>query len=252
MGFVDRIMPNTYKIQARWFPAIMIALPAIVLFSELMYRFVLQESIKTIPLKMLGSIFSVVVTIGVVSIILFSEKIRNRGKCLEDEYFSKTTAFPTTEFLLWSNSEIEPEVKKLLYEAIFRDFGMSLCSCKEEVKDIAKARRLICFAVNLIRDSVKDGRLLIDYNIRYGYYRNILGVANWGLGCAIVSLVISLVLNSVYIFIVELIFVFYFARLLCKRETILDESSREYAHRLFSEYLTWSNERMKIKLIKPK
>ena len=161
MNFVDNMRPSTYKVNARWIPAIMIALPGIILLAGMLYKFMPWNSLVQVPLKILSAGASTFMVIGVASIVLFSEKIRNRGKHLEDEYFHKSITFPTTDLLLWSNNEIEPEIKDMLYKAVYRDYGIGLCSREEENNDIEKARRLICSAVNQIRESVKDGRLLI-------------------------------------------------------------------------------------------
>ena len=245
MNIIDSLRPTVYKVNARWLPAMMIALPAVALLAGILYRVVPWNNIEQVPWKTFSSFASAFIVIGVASIVLFAGKIRDRGKHLQEEYFCKAITFPTTEFLLWSNDTIEPEIKKLLHTAIRRDFDISLCSCEEERKDILKARRLICSAVNQIRESVKDGRLLLDYNIRYGYYRNIIGSADWGMGLAIVCNIVSLFIGNVYVFVAESALICYFAWLLHKREVILDEYSQEYAHRLFSEYLAWSNERKK-------
>jgi len=246
VNIIDSLRPTAYKVNARWLPAMMIALPVVALLAGVLYRFVPWNNIEQVPWKAFGSFAGAFIVIGVASIVLFAEKIRDRGKHLQEEYFCKASAFPTTEFLLWSNDTIELEIKKLLHTAIRRDFDIRLCSCEEEGKDISKARRLICSAVNQIRESVKDGRLLIDYNIRYGYYRNIIGSADWGMALAIVCNIVSLFIGNVYVFTAEASLIFYFLLLLYKREEILNEYSQEYARRLFSEYMAWSYERKKM------
>ena len=55
----------------------------------------------------------------------------------------------------------------------------------EESKDIPEAQRLNREAVGFIRSYVGKGRMTHQYNIRYGFMRNLMGGAVWACGGSI-------------------------------------------------------------------
>ena len=48
-------------------------------------------------------------------------------------------------------------------------------SKEEEEADEQNARKQICIAVSQIRNSLRDNKLLLQHNIEYGFFRNLLG-----------------------------------------------------------------------------
>lgn len=65
--------------------------------------------------------------------------------------------------------------KSIICSKVLNDFHLKLPNSKEQDKDLESAKVLFNEAVSLIREKVKNGRLILNYNIQYGFIRNLIG-----------------------------------------------------------------------------
>jgi len=169
-------MFNQYNLKARIFPTIICAIP--ILFFQ--YFFLSQEI--SIFLEFLGNLkftgflgnlkFTGDFTITIVILYFVSQINRFFSKT----FFEKEEIYmPTTDFLLISNSEYSNEYKVKIYEKLEKDFGLKLPIEKEQKKNEINSRKRISEIMSLARKKVGSGKLLLQHNIEYGFWRNLIG-----------------------------------------------------------------------------
>lgn len=179
-------MLNKYTRTARIYPAIICSAPIFVLnyFLLNLYTEDFFPSLKGI--KWVGGI-----TLSAALTFLFSQIGRFIGKeFFEKVHFKDELYMPTTEFLLHSDNTYSPEHKSKVHTKVLNDFGIQIYSFEQENDDITSARRTIVECVSMIRGKVKNGQLLLQHNIEYGFVRNLVGGSLLALYCSIANLYI--------------------------------------------------------------
>jgi len=145
--------------------------------------------------------------------------------------------FPTTSFLLFQDSFLSKRMKGTIREKIIKDFNFELMNEIQEQKDIDEARRLAREAVGFIRRLVCKGVMTHQYNIRYGFMRNLIGGVLWSVpgsfGCAIWYGYQKNWHASAFFIACGLVF----ASLFVFKQKILQKFANQYAQILFNEYL---------------
>ena len=91
--------------------------------------------------------------------------------------------------------------------------------------------------VGLMRQKVKNGRLLIQHNIEYGFFRNLIGGAILGLIMSCIDSVYFYHQDDDTLMGISLFLVFSFSILLILNKIIIQNLGKLYAKRLFQEYL---------------
>lgn len=224
---------DKYNRTARIYPSIIILLPFL-LFTIYCHidnlKVVFEDLLK---LKIVGNI-----TISIVLLYFLVQINRALGKFVfEKSLFRNELEMPTTNFLLFSNQEFSKEYKLQIRAKIKKDFKVELLNENEETIDLENSRKRIVETVGLIRQKVKDGRLLLQHNIEYGFFRNLIG------GSIIAFLMSGF---DIYYFFtykdnvlgeVSILFAFCFAILLLVHKPIINHLGNQYAKRLFQEYL---------------
>lgn len=219
-----------YALKARYTPAIIVSLPLILLTSiappegyEQLFRYADQFA------------FVAEFGVNVVFIILLIYVIREIGKSvIAKRLFDSGLKSPTTEMLLWETDYLSKGMKERLRRKIKSDFDIELLDEAREEEDQHEARLRIREAVGLIRLKVGKGKHTLQYNIRYGFWRNLAG----GLPLAIFFSILALcfvsgtlakVIAGAYLVSALLLAVFVIP--------ILRSAGHTYAEYLFTEYL---------------
>lgn len=234
---IGDLFPDAYTRHARWYPCVLVSLPIAVLIATVAIFYIDAPGYELVK-NIASIILSVSFAVGA-AIKFLAGTIRDRGKMLEEREFKKRTAFPTTEFLLWDNNEFTDEYKRSIRNAIREDFGKVLLDADAERENEEHARRLIAEAVDVIRPRIKDGVRLLQYNIRYGFARNLAaGSRDIGLPCALVCLFLSLCwLDNRACAVLEVILTFFYLWKVIKTEENMKWYGEEYARVMFAEYM---------------
>ncbi|MBP7898484.1 hypothetical protein KAZ92_00860 [Candidatus Gracilibacteria bacterium] len=164
-------MINKYNRIARIYPAVLCSVPIFVLnyFYLHSYTTGLVGSLEGV--RWVGGL-----TISVALTFLLAQIGRYIGKELyEKTHFFDELRMPTTQMLLHGDSTYSVEHKSKVHDKIFKDFGIRISTVSEEQLDDNHARKLIVECVSMIRGKVKDGHLLLQHNIEYGFIRNLIG-----------------------------------------------------------------------------
>lgn len=164
-------MLNKYTRTARIYPAIICSIPIFVLNYFLLSSYTADFFASLEGIKWVGGI-----TLSVALTFLLAQAGRFVGKELfEKIHFKDELYMPTTEFLLHSDTTYSAEHKNRLHSKILAEFSIKIHSPEQEGKDIIAARRTIVESVSMIRGKVKNGQLLLQHNIEYGFARNLIG-----------------------------------------------------------------------------
>lgn len=221
---------DKYSKEARIYPIILSLLP--------LYLFLLSATNYfpsiSIYLKLISGFFfcSLLIYLG-------SDVVRNLGKSLEAKIFKNELYFPTTLFLLHSNSRYSTAKKTKLYQKIYKEFGISLYSLKKEKTKTNDAKKRIKEVVGLIRQKLGNGRLLLQYNIRYGFWRNLTAFSPISFVLSFFALISQTFLfeTKAYLLITLILAPCYLV-LWIKRKSILTYFGQQYADQLYFEFLS--------------
>lgn len=222
-------MFNQYNLQARIAPAIICAIP-ILLFQ---YFFLSQEI--SIFIAFLGNLkFAGNLTISIVILYFLSQINRYFSKT----FFEKEKIYiPTTEFLLFSNSEYSNEYKIKIYEKLEKDFGLKLPTEKEQKKNEINSRKRISEIISLVRRKIGNGKLLLQHNIEYGFWRNLIGGTIISIIFSGITTYFSYAENNTTLFIASIILLIIYLLILICNKFILDSFGKMYARVLVQEYM---------------
>ena len=224
---------DKYTLVARLYPSIIVLLP-ILLFTincNIANLGVTFDSL--LQVKIISN-----VTVSIVLLYLFMQLNRFLGKFIfERKMFKDELEMPSTRFLLYTNTEFSRNYKNLIRERIKKDFQIVMPTEQDEDHNHKETKRRITEAVGLIREKVKEGRLLLQHYMEYGFARNLIGGAIIGVIVSCLDVIYFFIINDSIIAWISVIFACFFTGLLLLHKVILNYLANQYAKKLFQEYL---------------
>jgi low affinity Fe/Cu permease len=221
---------DQYAIKARYIPAMIVAVPLILVTSIAppeSYRELFRYSDQ----------FTIVANVGlnVVCVVLLINIIREIGKTLiAKPLFKNGLHAPTTEALLWKTFHMSSARKALLHTKIKKDLSIELLSAEDEAENETEARLRIRDAVAQVRYATENGQHTLQYNIRYGFWRNLAG----GLPLAILFSILALIfVSGVLAKVIAGAYLLSALVLAVLVVPLLRATGQTYAEYLFTEYL---------------
>ena len=162
---------DEYTVHARIYPGLICSIPAFVLVAAFENEAVTQLIRDIAAIEVVGKL-----SVGVAVFVLLIQFSRLVGKDLfEHRVFKNELYFPTTDFLLASNTELSGEFKASLAQKITSEFGLTLPSLEEEEANETDARTRIKDVVARIRAVTGGAALVMQRNWEYGFARNLVG-----------------------------------------------------------------------------
>jgi hypothetical protein len=226
---------NIYYLKARLFPTVLTSIPTLILYNKSvasLYHDKLENIYIALP-TITDVIFSGAIIFLLVQINRFLSK-----EIFQQLYFKDETNMPTTNYLLKSNNQIETSIKQKIEDKIRSMFNISLLSATEESDDEPRARKLIATTVSQIRNVLRDNTLLLQHNIEYGFFRNLIGGSFLAFVISLIIVVSSLFTCDIATrnlgFILTLIYIF--PILLSK--VLINRYGKYYAKILYEQFLT--------------
>jgi hypothetical protein len=225
----DIIKFDKYFWIARFFPALIVSLPFFV------FQYVYLDNLFLNQLKLLEN-YSIILHSFIVILIIYLASILVGGfgkELIEKIYFIRNNKFPTIQFLL-GNKEMSNQQLNNLKNKIKKDFKIDLqqrCNQKEKLLRIKDSVNQIIAKVGY------DNKILNQYNLEYGFFRNITG------GLIIFFITDLLLLGFSFLYKNSLISILSLSLLaigliyLAFSWYILDCYGTKYAGKLFNEYL---------------
>jgi len=225
---------DEYEIKARYIPCFVAAVVPVHFCIQFLGESFWKTMVTNIGWLVVANVsLSLVVTLALIQLQCGIAK-----HWIEEGIFGKGGInFPTTTILLFQDSFLSRSMKVAVREKIAKDFNFQLMDASQEKIDIDEARRLAREAVGFIRRYVDKGIMTYQYNIRYGFMRNLIGGALWGLaGSAGCTIWYGLHKNwqAVALFTVCTIL---FALLFLFRKRVLERFAYQYAETLLNEYI---------------
>lgn len=234
---MSKIKPwDEYEIKARYIPTFLSSVP-LVHFLLLFLGQHFWQNFNT------GISWMLIANIGLSSIVMLALVQIQCGfskHWVEEPVFGKGGInFPTTDMLLISTTLISAERKEQIRNKITQLLGCTFSTIDEERNNPTNARLQVRDAVNRVRTVVGKGSMTLQYNIRYGFFRNFIGGIIWSctgsLGCALLYGIDNnwkpMAFFSVFFILHILVFSF--------KKAILNKISFTYADYLFNDFLDY-------------
>ena len=223
---------SQYNIIARIFPTIIGLIPF----------FVLQYFFLNNILSIDSVIASAVGNVGLSTILLYAFNqyfVRIPSKIFEDWLFGRQLYFPTTSFLSYADDEYSDDFKDKIRVSVNSDFSIQLPNKEEEKRNEKVARKRIKEVIRLIIGKVRDGYLVLQHNIEYGFVRNLWGASLVGvLGSLLLA---NIAMPMTPLAVIGKVFAIAYGVYLVFGFVVIKYFGRMYARKLIEEYYKTSN-----------
>ena len=170
-----KILPDTYTIRARYYPALVSALPFFIIWYYISDNIQLEGLASFIlSIKLIGIEG---ITLSIVFVYFFSLGIREISKIFQRQYFTGdgATGFPTTYLMTYADSTFSDSYKDKYRELILDRFNFDLLNKEEEETNPIEAKKRLNEATELVKVEIQDGYLVLKHNIWFGFFRNFIG-----------------------------------------------------------------------------
>ena len=163
---------TSYYVKARLFPTLLTVIPLLLLLNVViapLYHDSLSQIFDILPL---------ITNLGLSGALIFLMVQINRfvsKEVFQRFYFQDEINVPTTNHLLWSNSKLDNQTKTMIREKIQIHYNITLMNEENETLNENTCRKQIVIAISQIRNSLRENKLLLQHNIEYGFFRNLLG-----------------------------------------------------------------------------
>lgn len=180
---------DEYTKKARVYPAVLsLYLPLALLIGFALYNVknfkALEIVCSTVSVLISSAVLTAAIRFWLGQVCrMVSKRLFQYPLFKEDESY-----MPTTDFLLWKDGTYPDSVKRDIHKKIRDMYGIKLSSKQAEFADEFLSRKLIVAAVQQIREDTRGDKMLLRYNIDFGFWRNLAG--GCVLGC-VISVVIT-------------------------------------------------------------
>lgn len=163
---------NIYFYRARLFPAVITSIPMLVFLNKIIavkYSDALRNIYDVLP---------IIANLGLSAAVIFLCIQINRliaKEVFQRFYFREELFMPTTNHIMVKNTFYAEPIKNSIREKIKDKFSISLMGSTDEAQNENNARKIIAAAVSQIRIVLKGNSMLLQHNIEYGFWRNLIG-----------------------------------------------------------------------------
>lgn len=226
---------NTYYFKARLFPTVLTSIPAIILYNRFVSS-LYHEKLENI-FSVLPTITDIILSSAIVFLLVQVNRFLSK-EIFQRLYFKDEINMPTTNLLLKSNNEIEASIKQKIEDKIRNKFGIILLSGTDESADVLRARKLIVTAVSQIRNVLRDNSLLLQHNIEYGFFRNLIGGSFLAFVISVIILIHSYCSCDLTTRNLGWILAIAYSLPILFSKLIIDRYGKYYAKILYEQFLT--------------
>lgn len=227
---------SQYFIVARLMPAVICSAPLLLLYFSFLRASIGPFFDAFLKVQWLGDISTAAVLMFLLAMVgrTIAKDIFERRWFRSDE-----TKMPTTEFMLYSSGEYSNDFKTRLRGKLNRDFGVHLPTAQQEAADEHGARKQIAETVGLMRKKVKDGHLLLQHNIEYGFVRNLIGGSVVAVLASVANILIfQFVSPNPQALVTSIVMGGAYLLPLLLSKPLVHSYGKRYARVLFQEYLS--------------
>jgi len=224
-----KLRVDRYDIEARYVPALASSVP----FLFFGYYF-----INGIDGAFWQSAFALTVGSVGLSTALYLIAVhfcRTLGKVIEERWFRNGLTFPTTAFLIDSDTNLTPNRKTEIRRKVKKQFNIDLGTATEGTD---ADRRLIHEAVGQIRKTFyRNNHLLQQRNIQFGLTRNLLAGSLVAITVSAAGLFLGSLTNNTTASAVAVTLLIAYLFLATASVLLLKFTARQYAYTLYDEFI---------------
>ena len=165
-------MKNNYYLYARLFPTILTAIPMIVFYANVIHPIVEKN------LSVVWEYLPMLTDISVNAAFIFLLVMVNRylSKVIFQKYYLEDELkMPTTEWLLPNSTICDKSTRNRIYQLIQKDLNIDLRKDLKSLPNENDKRKHVAQVVGIIRNGLRDNTMLLQHNIEYGFFRNLIG-----------------------------------------------------------------------------
>lgn len=224
---------NKYIFFARYIPGAITILPVTIIY------FFVTKNNSELDLKAYLESFTFLFGVSMSFIISYfiSSVVSEFGNFLENKYFEKKLTLPTNYLMLYENSRLPLQTKKMYCKKILNDFGIKILKEQEEVLNKTEALKALQQASKILSTKYQQNQQIKDANISYGFSRNLSGGLFISLPVSLIGILIGIIYkeNTLIIWTSTLTFIYGLITLFHKKWII--SNAEKYAEKLFAVYL---------------
>lgn len=225
---------STYELFARYLPAILTSVPFLLLGFALSRR----SDTGDIMAYLLSLKFFGYLSMSFICLYFYAQIIRTTAKFFENRYFQKKRGFPSTYFMLYSDTTCSDAYKDEFRRRVKKTFGFQLSTKDEEQTNTGEATRRLNDITKRIILHVGDGVLVGKHNQWYGFARNLVGGSVYGaVGAALTFALGKWVLNQNTLAYTSICLCIPYALLFLFRRSVIVQHAEAYARQLHAEFM---------------
>lgn len=192
-------------------------------------------------LKELFDVLPLLTNIGISTALIFLMVQLNRliaKEIFQRFYFQDELKMPTTNHLLWKDTFFDQTIKEKIRTKITSKFEIQIQNLIEEQANELNSRKQIVTAVSQIRNSLRDNKLLLQHNIEYGFFRNLVGGSLIALIFSIIILVYGVSLEQQNLKFIGIFFISIYLLIILFSKTIIKRFGNYYSKILYEQFLS--------------
>jgi len=229
------MITNPYYIRARLFPTLLTSIPLLIFVNQIL------SPLYTESLKSIYEVLPTITNLGLSAAVIFLSVQINRlisKEVFQNIFFQDELKMPTTEHLLWKNNNLDVLIKSRIHSKIKDKTGIELLSEIEEQNNENRARKLNVTAVSQIRNALRENSLLLQHNIEYGFFRNLIGGCCLATLFAIAILVFSFLKQTESLKVTGIILLIIYLVPILLSKFFIRKYGNYYSKILFEQYLS--------------
>lgn len=177
------------------------------------------------------------VTINAALLFLLVSLNRFLSKVIFQNFFYQDELkMPTTDYLLPDNKDLDKVSRNRYYDFILQDFNINMRKDIKSLKTENEKRIMIARVVGQIRQSLRENKMLLQHNIEYGFFRNLIGGALLAVIFSIILLTISYLHHAEYMKVTSITMLCVYLLPIVFSKLIIKYHGRNYANVLFEQY----------------
>lgn len=226
---------NPYFLRARLFPTVLTSIPLLVVINAVIAP-IYHEALKNIY-----AVLPTIASFGLSAAVIFLFVQINRliaKEVFQRFFFQDEVRMPSTNHLLWQDSFFEDQIKVQIRTKIKDRFNIDLLDKRGEAQNEMKGRRLIVTAVSQIRNVLRGNKMLLQHNIEYGFFRNLIGGSLLAVAVSIFLLVYALIMDANRLCTTAIILIIVYLIPLLLSKMLIKKYGNYYSKILYEQFLT--------------
>lgn len=224
---------SEYYLKARLMPTVITMIPMVTL-----YIYIISPSVGEV-LEPVWSVLPVLtgVSINVAFMFLLVSLNRFLSKIIFQKiFYQDDLKMPTTDYLLPENKDLDKASRNRYYDLITADFGIDIKKDLKLLKTEQEKRIMIARVVGQIRALLRGNKMLLQHNIEYGLFRNLVGGSVLACIFSTTLIIVSYLQNNEAMKIASIIMLVVYLLPIVFSKVLIKYHGRNYANVLFEQY----------------